>query len=143
MEGRRSFARLGLTFFAWASALTVAACGAMAWSGAEVAIMAAEPRMHSFGLLYPRHGGAPLAFAEAALVLAAWWASRAQSALARRLGAGALLGWALLWCVNALRWSQADTEPVTFTIVGALALSLACAALTASAELHRPQKRHV
>jgi hypothetical protein len=137
MEDRRSYARLGLTFFAWSSALTVAACGALAWSGSEVAIMAAEPRMHSIGLLYARRSGAALAFAEAALVLGAWWASRSRSALARRLGAGALLAWVLLWCVNALRWSQADAEPVSYTIVGALALSLACAALTARTELRR------
>jgi len=139
MEDRRSFARLGLTLFAWGSALTVAACGALAWSGSEVAIMAAEPRMHSFGLLYARQSGAALAFAEAVLVLGAWWASRSRSSLARRVGAAALVAWALLWCVNALRWSQADAEPVTYTIVGVLALSLACAALTARAEL-RPER---
>ena len=137
MEGGSNLARLGLTFFAWSSALTVAACGALAWSGSQVAILAAEPRMHSFGLIYAGRSGASLAFLEAALVLWAWRATRGSGRLARRIGAGALLAWALLWCVNALRWSQAEAEPLTFVLVAALVSSLACAMLTARTALRR------
>ena len=128
MSGRR-LACLGLTFFAWCSALTVGLCGAIAWSGTRVAIMAAEPRMRSHGLVYDGRGGAALALGEAALVLLALRGVRDSRPWPRRLGAAGLFAWALLWAVNALRWNAAAAEPMTFSIGAGLLASLVCAAL--------------
>jgi len=126
----KRLARLGSTFFAWGSALAVAACGALACGGLRVEIMAA-PGVESFGLVYSGVAGALLAFAEAAFVVLAWRAARRPGTLGRGLGRAVLVAWALLWSVNALRWSALEPEPGRIAVVVVVLVGLACTALAA------------
>lgn len=124
----RSLPRLGRTLFAWSSAVTVAACGAAAWKGGSVRVMAALPEMASVGLTYAGRRGALLAFLEAALVLIAWRISRGTRMRAR-LGGWLLLAWAALWTFNGLRWLVAAPDAISLGILGGLIMALLCTLL--------------
>lgn len=114
------------SFFAWTSALAVAGCGVSAWLGGEARIMAAEPAMESFLLVYRGRAGALLACAEAALALLAWTFARRGGVLAR-LGGWWLVAWTGLWSVNALRWLRAEPDGLSLAISVVLFLAVACA----------------
>jgi len=118
-----SLPRLGRTFFAWASALTVAACGLSARDGSPSRIMAALPEWESVGLSFVGPAGLWLALGEAALVLGAWSLARGRGALAR-LGGWVLVAWAALWYANGLRWLVAAPDGMSLAIFAALLVAL-------------------
>lgn len=122
----RSLSSLGRTFFAWSSAITVAACGLVAFRGSSARIMSAGPAFESAGLTYAGTAGALLAALEAVLVLGAWWLARRSGVLAR-LSGWLLVAWATLWCVNALRWFRAAPDGMSLGIFAGLCAALLCA----------------